>query len=254
MTDQPSPQEISRTHSRLRSAIIAIVWGAGLELAVNSHRLGLYILIGLTLVFCFTALWWLRRQALTSAGAITIIMLMITGPAVISFISGIALQHLVVISLVLLSWLAWNERNYHDHPLAGRLPAFINSITLLCVWVTLLSTTIYLNVSWWWMTIVAGVATVGVTMAIWLTSGLGWRTVRWGYLVFAWLGMELFALSWALPIAIFVRSVLATTILSLTIQASRHLWLEQWEAGRGRRYLIIGSTICLIVLITARWV
>lgn len=123
-----------------------------------------------------------------------------------------------------------------------------------CGWYALLSAGVYLNLSP--IVIIVGGAALSAVAAVlvWFEAGLSFRQVRWGLLAVAWLGAELLTLTWWLPTALVVGSVIGATTITLVVQATRHLWSGEWQPGRGRRYLVAGLTICLSALISARWI
>lgn len=250
--DHPNPQgelELTRT-----SFTLAVFWFIGLESAIRFHRLGLYIAAGLgVLLIIWAALLWRRGRA-TNVSALALFAHLPTSLAAMSFIGGVWAQHAVaIISAALIWFIIRQQRRSHDD-LRGRTMAFITAVITWFGWFALLSAGVYLNVSPLGMIAAGGLLSAAAALLVWIESGLPWQTIRLGLLAVGWFGAELFTLVWWLPTALLVGSVVGATIIVLVVQATRHLWENQWESGRGRRYLLVGSIVCLVVLTTARWI
>lgn len=230
------------------------LWLASLEFAIRNHRIGLFALIAVALILIFVAIWQWRKKTSTSVAALATGLTLIITIAGISFAPGFWPQHVVAImSASLLIFIGQQRLRQHDD-LRGRTTAFTTALLLWLSWFSLLSASIYLDVRLAWLVIGAAVISTLAGWLVWLESGLTWRQCRIGLLAMGWLGAELFVVTWWLPTTTYVGSAVATTILALVIQANRHLLEGRWEPGRAKRYLVIGTTIISVVLLSARWI
>lgn len=229
-------------------------WLAGLEMAIRYHRIGLMIVGVLALWLIGQSAWRWRRRSSTNVASLATGLIVVTTIAVFSFVSGPWPQHTVALVSVGLLWLTGRQRQRPHDSRRGRTMALTTAVLIWFGWYSLLSASIYLNIQLTWLVMGAGAMTGAAALLVWLESGLNLRPCRWGLLAMVWFGAELWLVTWWLPTSIIVGSVLAATVNALVIQASRHLWAGHWEAGRSRRYLLVGSVVILLTLATARWI
>lgn len=232
----------------------ALFWLVGLEMAVRYHRVGLVtaLVVGLGLVGYF--FWQWRRKQANSVAVVATGLLVLTTIGGLSFVAGMWAQQTVILLGTITLWIVGQQRLRQHDDLRGRTMAYATALFIWLSWFSLISASIYLNISMVWLTLIAAIMTAAAAHLVWLESGIDPRRYRWGLIAVAWFGAELFAVTWWLPTTIFVGSAVATTIVALLIQASRHLWKDHWEAGRSRRYLFIGTAILLAVFLSARWI
>ncbi len=231
-----------------------VVWLVALEAAARYNRLGLFIAIGVGLIIAGWSIWQWRRGQLTSVVTVAKVLAVITSIAGLSFVAGPWPQQIVIlVSAGLLSLIERQRLRRHDQ-LRGRTMALATAVLTWFGWFSLLSASVYLNIKLPWLIVGAAVVTAAAAHLVWLEAGIDPRQYRWGIMALAWFGAELFVATWWLPTTVLIGSTAATTILALTIQASRHLWKGHWEPGRSRRYLLVGTTVLLIIFVSARWI
>ncbi len=231
-----------------------VIWFTALELAIRDHIVGLYIAAGIAvLLFIVSFLQW-RRGWSTNVAALASSLIIIATLGGIVFVPGPWPQHAIAALSVVLLWLVGLQRLRIHDDLRGRTMAMVTAVLLWLFWYSLISASIYLNLQLVWMVLAASMISALAALLVWLESGIAFRVFRIGLLVMAWFGAELYIVTWWLPTSILVGSAIATTIMALLIQASRHLWKGYWEPGRSRRYLVVGIVITAILLLTARWI
>jgi len=186
---------------------------------------------------------------------VNLIILTVAMVGAVIFADGPSTQRTIaVLGAVLLGLMLRHDSRDIVTPEFRRVGVFIMTLTLWLAWISLLGAAIFFNLKWWWLAPLAMVTMMAVSSMIWTDGGVPlhrWRLFLFPIAVFA---LELYTIIWWLPTSILVGSIVATTISILVFNASRHLLLGHWEAGRGRRYLLIGSFIMIISLVTARWI
>lgn len=242
------------TRSSAGFVVPAALWLSGLEMAVRYHFVGLLTAAAIGLGLIAWAAWQWKLKISNSVAAVATVMLVLTTLGGLSFVAGIWAQQFMIVASVLTLWLVGQQRQRQHDSLRGRTMAFATALFIWLTWFSFLSASVYLNIKVVWLLIGASIMTAAAAHLVWLESGIDPKKYRWGILAVAWFGAELFAVTWWLPTTIFVGSAVATTIVALLIQATRHLWKNDWEAGRSRRYVAIGASIISIVLLSARWI
>ncbi len=254
MDDASQPVPHQSTVSGVGFVVPAALWLAGLEMAIRYHRVGLLMAAGIGLVLLAWAAWQWRRKLSNSVVAVATTMLAVTTLGGLSFAAGAWAQQTIIVVSVLTLYLVGQQRQRQHDDLRGRTMAFATALFIWLTWFSFLSASVYLNIRMPWLVLGASIMTAAAAHLVWLESGIDPKKYRWGLLAVAWFGAELFAVTWWLPTSIFVGSAVATTVVALLIQASRHLWKGHWEAGRSRRYVVIGGAIIMVVLLSARWI
>lgn len=250
------PTGVRTSESRVAgiAATLAVLWFFALEFTIRYHRVGLFAAAGIGLMLMIGLAWsWRRHQSTWSSVTATVAHLS-TSLGAVSFAGGIWTQHAFAAASAILFGLILRQRRRSHDDLRGRTMALNMAAVTWFGWYSLLSAGVYLDTSP--ITIFCGGALLSFVAAflVWNESGLKLAETRWGLIAMGWFGAELFALTWWLPTALIVGSVIGTTITVLVVQASRHLWTGQWEAGRSRRYILTGASICLLALLSARWI
>lgn len=233
--------------------VLGLLWFGSLEFIIRQHRLGLFIAAGMAVAISTYAVVQWRRRTSTNVASLAIMLTVIITLAGMSFAPGIWAQHTVAILSVLLLLLISRLRLRQHDDLRGRTTAYITAFFIWMSWFCLLSASIYLNLNLAWLVVGAGFMTAIAALLVWMESGIPLKHVRRGLLAMAIFGAELFVVLWWLPTTTYVGSAVATTIVALVIQASRHLWKGHWEPGRSRRYFVVGLSVMMLVLLTARW-
>lgn len=254
MDDDSQPAPAQSTISGPGFVAPAVVWLASLEMAVRYHRVGLIIAAGVGLFLIVWSAWQWRLKIVNSVVGVATAMLVITTLGGLSFAAGTWAQQICIVVSVLTLWLVGQQRHRQHDDLRGRTMAFATALFIWLTWFSFLSASVYLNIKIIWLLLGASIMTAAAAHLVWLESGIDPRRYRWALFAIAWFGAELFAVTWWLPTSIFVGSAVATTVVALMIQSSRHLWKGHWEPGRSRRYLFIGSTVITLVLLSARWI
>lgn len=253
MESELSVSEKSQTIIPWTVIVASVLWLAALEFSISNHTAGLYTAAGVAVMLIGASLWQWRKKWSTNVASSATILIVITTIGAISFVPGGWEQHVVAAVSVVLFWLVSRQRLRQHDQLRGRTMAFTTAVLVWFSWFSLLSASIYLNLNIGWLIGGASVMTAAGAMLVWSESGLLWKQYRWAALAMMVFGAELFIATWWLPTSLLVNSTISTTLVALTIQASRHLLKSHWEAGRTRRYLVIGFVIISIVLLTARW-
>jgi len=254
MDDIQQPASTQSTITGAAFIVPAALWLASLEMAIRYHRVGLIAagVVGLALIVWAVWQWWVKIS--NSVVAVATTMLVLTTLGGLSFVAGIWAQQVVIVVGVLTLWLVGQQRQRQHDDLRGRTMAFATAVFIWLTWFSFLSASVYLNIRMIWLLGGAALMTAAAAHLVWLESGIDPKKYRWGLFAVAWFGGELFAVTWWLPTTIFVGSAVATTVVALMIQACRHLWVGNWEPGRSRRYLTIGTGVILFVLLSARWI
>ncbi len=251
---------VSDTHSTQTSGVSAslvvpaLLWLVGLEMAARYHRIGVAVVMGIGLLLLIWVTWQWRKKQSNSVSALATGLVVVTTIGGLSFVAGTIAQQSIIVLSVIMIWLVGQQRLRQHDDLRGRTMAFLTAIFIWLTWFSFLSASVYLNIRMLWLVLGAALMTAAAAHLVWLESGIDPRRYRWGLVALAWFGAELFVVTWWLPTSIFVGSAVATTVVALLIQASRHLWKGHWEAGRSRRYLKIGIVVIILVLASARWI
>ncbi len=234
--------------------VTAVIWLGSLEFAILNHQLGLYSAIGVGVVLVASSLWQWWKHWATNVAALTTIVIAVTTLTSLAFVPGGWEQQVVVAMSVVLLWLVGRQRLRLHDDLRGRTMAFATAVLVWFSWFSALSASIYLNLNILWLMGGAAIMTSVSSLLVWIESGLTWRQYRWGMLMMVWLGAVLFIVTWWLPTSLLVSSTVSTVFVALVIQATRHLLKGHWEEGRSRRYLMVGLSLIVLVLATARWI
>lgn len=235
--------------------LTVFVWVGALEYAIRYPSASLWLAAVAAAAVAGLAASVTRRRPSRRSIILGMAVLFGTTAAVLLFAPGARWQQaVVVVSAVLALMLIRLPDVAHRSELQGRVMMFIMTMVMVFGWAAILSFGVFFSVRWWWLMLMAVVLTGVVAVIVWEDAGAAW--VRWRrHLPFVLvLAAEMLLVIWWLPTTVVVGSVVATTMLMLALQIFRHLWLETWKPGRGRRYLIIGVTVVGLVLVTARWV
>lgn len=249
---QPQPPA-----SRFGAVVVSIgvIWFLMIEAMLRWQQVGVWVALGYAVFIAILATRWRTRERSRWSLPPAILLISLTSLGAVLFTSNNLAQHLVagLSALSLISFLDQAQHAMADE-LRGRLASFTMAVVLWFGWMTLLSAGTFFPLSWQW--VVAGGATMTglVSLVLWLESGIGWRTFGGWLPAVVWLGAEVMVVTWWLPTSVFVGSLVAVTVLTLFLQAARHIFQQRWEPGRGRRYAIVGVSIITVVLATARWV
>ncbi len=226
-----------------------------LYLMISLPRFGLWVTGFLSIIF--PLLIW-RQWPGKRPGWLAIISLLflLSSGAAVSVISLAIWQYVILAASGIFFAAVLTIRRDPDDVLAGRLINVVAALTVFFGWITFLSfgIGIFFIWPWWWLAISGALLTGAMSVIIWQTSGVPWHVSRRHLWLAVILGFEIMLATWWLPTVVFVGGILAATLVTLWAQTLRHIWLQTWEPGRGRRYLTVGLSIIMAVLITARWV
>jgi len=234
--------------------ILALLWAGTLEWYVAFPVVGL-IVTGI--VYLVIAGWAYRHRArLVSRGSfwLGIGLFLLATLGGLSFATSPLAQHAIIILTAMVAWIYLDQATHQVAPvLQGRVAMFVMTLTYAAAIVTLLNLRTFVVAPLWF---VIGLGTfIGtlVCIIVWLDLEIPFsrfrRVVPW----IIWLAAEIMVLAWWLPTSFYVSAVVATTILMLFVNLGRHVWRDTWEPARGRRYILIGGAVLLLVLLTARW-
>lgn len=182
-------------------------------------------------------------------------VVLVTSGLALTFVTNLAWQHAVAVVGAGLVMAAYRQalEPPAEH-LRGRLAAFTMTVVMWFGWVSILSVNVFTNLATWWLILFGSALTVAVSIIVWAEADVPWRRFARWLPVWAIFGAEIAAVIWWLPTAIFISSIVATTILMLVAQTMRHYFLDTWSGDRGKRYLTVGISIVAAVLLTARWI
>lgn len=240
---------------RLSDLALSLAWFTVLEIMMSHPYPGM---IAAAVVMLISMAWVFRRRGnLTSVWSFRIgsFLFLLTSAVALAFMTSPLSKHgLAVLSAVVLYiFFAQAEGDIPDE-LQGRITTFVMTVSFWFAIMSLLSFGIFVNGKWWQLVIAAVPIYTIIAAVIWLELGVSWLKFRHILPMIAWLGAELMLVAWWLPTSILVGSVVATIIGMLFLHLCRHIWLGTWKPGRGRRYIVIGVTIMLVVLLSARWI
>ena len=248
----------TRTRSSLQPWLVAVfclAWAGAFEL------FGRWIVPGgivafLVMVAIMATIRMMRKILPNSWSAMvgTAVIFLTSVAAFIFMTTVLGRQLVIVTSAGLLVVLLHSEEHSPVELLQGRTTLLAMVVSYWLGFVGLLGMKVFLNWPLWILCLAAGVLTLAVAGVIWSEAGVPHWKVRLPLIFSAWLGAELYLGMWALPTALFVGSAVGATVALLWIQATRHMWLNSWRPERGRRYLALGATIIVVVLLTARWI
>jgi hypothetical protein len=200
--------------------------------------------------------YYLRHHLPRWALPLTVFVLLLASVAALSVVNIRWWQHsIAVISTVSLYLLLRGDDLITGQPQRGRLTSLTMAVAVFFLWLAALTfgVGLYVPIPWWWLAIIAGVSTAAVAFVTWASIDVPVSRFRRALPWTAVVGAELMMAIWWLPTPSHVGAIVATTIIMLWLQACRHLWLNDWQPGRGRRYIIIGTTVVCLLLLTARW-
>ncbi len=233
---------------------VAFFWFAILEWSMTHARIGVpaagIMAIALTL---WTTRWRTNNPSRIglALGTFNLLACCLLG---FGFVPEGLPQHVVAVfsALLLIVWLQQSMERL-DEGIRGRIALLLMTCAYWLSLIGLLGSSIFANVDWWWLAVASGALTSTIAMVVWLEVGAQWLVFRRAMPFIFLLGAELYMVIWWLPTSVLVGSVIATTIMMLFLQLCRHIWLDTWQAVKGRRYIVVGGTIIALVMLTARW-
>lgn len=234
---------------------LALFWAIALTATVIWPNVGIWFMPAAVVVMTLF-LWrfdqaneprWLRPSITFFFSATSGVALFIAG----SLWSQVLV---VIISVGLLAWYLGLAANT-DQTTIGRVVNLILALAIFFFWLALLSLAagLYIVVPWWWLIVSASLVTTAVAVMQWAAGGVPFHTYRSALPLIAVMAAELFTAVWWLPTVVTVGSTIAATVIILWLQVCRHIWQGSWAAGRGRRYLVVGFSLVMLLLISARW-
>lgn len=239
------------------SFIAALMWSGSLLLTIARPKPGMYLTIIVLIGLSWLTLWLAQQReelARPRLAAVATFLFLTATIGALSFTSSRTAQMLIAISSGIVFYLSLRHFHRTKEPIfRGRVAAFMMTFAVAGVWYTLLSANVLVVLSWWWLVLVMGAMGVAIAVIVWRESALPWPLVRMGLAPMAVVAMEAMLVTWWLPTVPLVGTIVGTTFLMLVLQFARHYFKGDWTPGRGRRYVLIGSIICIIVLASARW-
>ena len=242
--------------SRIITPAIGALWLAVLEFIIVRPRPGLIAAaIVLAIVLTLVLRWPLAdRPRMMQAG-----LVLLTSLATISVL-GIVVgqmgqQVVALLGAIMVGVTFWQSEDVlQGVQHRGRAILSLVTADIFFGWVSIL--TIGIILTWpWWLTILFGLAlTVAAAILAWTDAGMTMRFITKRLPFVAIIGTEIMAVTWWLPTNPIVGAIIATTLIMVTLQIFRHLWQSTWEAGRGRRYILVSTSIIALIILTARWV
>lgn len=262
MNDIVTPPEAeSSERSEIIFEVLAFIgsgmWLGALLFTIARPKPGVYVTAAVLLGLVWLTLWLAQqREELARprlAALATLLYLMATFGA-ISFTGSHLTQQVIAVVSAIVFFLSSRHWHRTKEPLfRGRVAAFMMTFAVAGLWYTLLSANVLVVLSWYWLLVLAAGLTMAVAVVVWREAALPWPHVRQALPAVIIFGVEVMLATWWLPTVPFVGTIIATTMLMLTLQFTRHIFKGDWTPGRGRRYMAIGMAIVIIVLATARW-
>lgn len=250
--DRPALQQKMETQTGV--VLAGLLWLGALEWLIIQPTFGVWAAGVAAIMIVAAGGLWLGLNASRWLLIVHLFVVVATSATALSFVTDRIWQHGVAIIGAGLVMGAFRQAfEPGELILRGRLAAFSMTIVMWFGWLSILSINIFTNLATWWLMIFGAILMTAVTVVVWAEAEVPWRRFsRWLPLWALW-GAEMALVIWWLPTSIIVSSIVATTIIMLFLQATRHYWLDTWSADRGRRYISVGSTIVAAVLLTARW-
>lgn len=237
----------------LWSVSAGAVWFGALELMRLRPAFGWVVVAATAVIFCLLASRF-GRGSVKFVSVVGTLLMLLGGFGMLFFISGTVVQHVITAAagIMLMVWFQ-HQRSAESSEVRGRAMAFLMTLAVASIWSAILHFGILLNVQWWILALGGLTLSFLTALVMWMEFGIPWKKLRAAGFMMAVLGAELTIAVWWLSTSVFVGAVIATTALMLMIRVGRHIMLQTWKTGRGRRYLAIGLTIILLMLFTARW-
>lgn len=231
-----------------------LLWFAVLEWLIAQPHIGAWAAGIAAVVIILVGGIWLSIQGSRWLLMNHLFVVLVTSGLALTFVTDPTWRHGVAVVGAGMVMAAFRQAlEPPEHHLRGRLAAFTMTIVMWFGWISIFSVNVFTNLTTWWFLLFGAAITTAVAIIVWAEADVPWsRFVPW-LPVWAIFGAEVAAVTWWLPTSIFVSSIVATTLLMLVFQAMRHYWLETWTSDRGRRYVSVGLSIIVVVLLTARW-
>lgn len=233
----------------------ALAWAGVLWWTIGFPRVGGWAAAGLAVFIALAGWRWLPSQS-KWLSPVSLIWFCWSSLAVIGVVSSQGWQIMILLaSVAFLAWqLTHDQSQVHDRT-TTRLTHLLTGISLFFSWMVLLSfgVGVVWLLPWWWLPIGAAGLTVLAAAQVWSGAGIPWKRFRGSLFMVGLSGASLMLATWWLPTVVYVGSIVAVTAVTLWLLTLRHVWLGDWQAGRGRRYLVVGVSIIGLILVTARW-
>lgn len=251
--ERPALQQKMETQAGV--VLAGLLWLGALEWLIVQPSIGIWAAAATAVLIVTVGGLWLSMRGSRWLLMVHLFVVVATSATALSFVTERLWQHGVAIIAAGLVVGAFRQAfEPSELLLRGRLAAFSMTIVMWFGWVSILSVNVFTNLATWWLTLFGAVLMTAVTVVVWAEAEVPWRKFGRWLPVWALWGAEMALVIWWLPTSIIVSSIVATTIIMLFLQAARHYWLDTWSPDRGRRYITVGSTIVIAVLLTARWI
>jgi hypothetical protein len=179
---------------------------------------------------------------------------MLASVSMVSFVTSPVAKYATLISSGILLWMYLRQATLPtSNELQGRMMIFLMTLSFWSGMVALYFLGVMVNWPWWRVISIGAVFYVVVATIVWLDLQVAFKTFRRALFPMFWLGAELAAIGWWLSTSVWVSSFIVTVLGMMMVHSTRHVWLNSWKPGRGKRYLILGITVLLSVLLTAKW-
>lgn len=250
---QPAAQHQIETQASVVGA--GLLWLGVLEWVIAQPAVGIWGAGAAVVLIIVVGGVWLSLQGSRWLLMTHLFVVLVASGTALLFVTNESWKHGVAIVGAGLVMAAFRQALEPPEPiLRGRLAAFAMTLVTWFGWVSILSVNVFTNLATWWLMLFGAILTTIVAAIVWAEADVPWRQfARWlgWWFIF---GAEMTIVIWWLPTSILVSSIVATTLQLLIVQAVRHHWLGTWTADRGRRYMTVGGSIIIAVLLTARWV
>lgn len=232
-----------------------LLWFGVLEWLIAQPPVGRWGAALVALLVMIVGGWWLSIKGSRWLLVVHLFVVLVASGTALLFVTNRGWQHGVAIVGAGLVTAAFRQALVPpEQHLRGRLAAFAMTLVMWFGWVTILSLNVFTNLANWWLMLFGAIMTTAVATVVWAEADVPFRRFARALPFWTLLGAEMTVVIWWLPTSIFVSSVVATTILMFFLQTIRHYWLETWSPDRGRRYLTVGGSIIVAVMLTARWI
>lgn len=231
-----------------------VAWSGVLWWFLRQPAMGIWYALGLAVL---VSLWAYRhRQHLVSPrsfwwGTAVFLLASVT---MISFVTSSVAKYATLVMSGILLWAYLRQAiQQTNEELQGRMMIFIMTLSYWSGMASLYFLGIMMSWPWWQIFSIGAIWYAMVATIVWLDLRVALKTFRRALLPMVWLGAELAAVGWWLSTSVWTSSVLVTVLGMMMVHMSRHVWLDTWKPGRGKRYILLGVSVMAMVILTAKW-
>lgn len=254
-TSSQIPSEESAQPASFTPFFWGVLWIAVQWWFLQQPRVGLWIALGLGVVI---ALWAYRhRTVLVSPRSFWLgtALFLLSSLSIISFVTSNIAKVSLSVSTGLMLWFFLRQAIVKTNDeLQGRTMTFVMTVSYWFGMVVIFFLGVVAFRPWWQVVLAGGFLYALVATIVWLDLQVPIARFRRALFPMLWLGAELALLGWWFSTSVWVSSLVITVIGIMMVHLCRHVWLDSWQTGRGKRYIALGTSIIVMTLLTARWI